>query len=156
MLIPKVPFIYYVSTFIAQKWIWLPNFSENLGAVFLSNWKNFFFNITFWRNFHDTVGNFEYIKKNKILKKFMKMLCLMAKSAYVIYEWSPRRRQWLHLLLRCHRLLAKPKTRLEGYVPQNSSRFQRPGKYIHKKTHFYSIRSDPKKWALSSLAFQSF
>jgi hypothetical protein len=42
----KVPFIYYVSTFIAQNLICHRNFSEKLG-FFLSKQKNFYFNITF-------------------------------------------------------------------------------------------------------------
>jgi N-methylhydantoinase A/oxoprolinase/acetone carboxylase beta subunit len=41
----KVPFIYYVSTCIAQNLIRLPNLSQKL--CFLSKQKNFFFNITF-------------------------------------------------------------------------------------------------------------
>ena len=42
----KVPFIYYVSTFIAQNLIWLPNFSHKKKG-FLSKQKNFFFNVMF-------------------------------------------------------------------------------------------------------------
>ena len=42
----KVSFIYYVSTFIAQNLILLPNFSQKL-VFFLSKQKNVVFNITF-------------------------------------------------------------------------------------------------------------
>ena len=49
--------IYYVSTFIAQNLIWLPNFSQKL-FFFLSKQKNFSFKITFWQNFHAVVWNF--------------------------------------------------------------------------------------------------
>ena len=50
----KVPFIYYV---IAQNLIWQPNFSPKL-RFFCQNKKNFFFDITFWRNFHGEVWSF--------------------------------------------------------------------------------------------------
>ena len=56
VIIDKVPFIYYVSTSIAQNLIWLPNFSQQ---------ENFFFNITFWQNFHAVVWNL-YTNKKKI------------------------------------------------------------------------------------------
>ena len=63
----KVPFIYYVSTFIAQNLIWLPNFSKKLG-FFPQKKKNFFFNITFWRNFHSVVWHFYHLKKKNAQK----------------------------------------------------------------------------------------
>ena len=47
---PKVPFIYYVITFIAQNLIFDLIF---LKAIFVvKTKKDFFFNITFWGNFH--------------------------------------------------------------------------------------------------------
>ena len=33
----KVPFIYYVSTFIAQNLIWVPNFPQKLGLFVKTN-----------------------------------------------------------------------------------------------------------------------
>ena len=56
-ILRKVPFIYYVSTRIAQNLIWISNFSQTL-QVFSSKQKKIFFNITFWRNFHAVVWNF--------------------------------------------------------------------------------------------------
>ena len=52
---------YYVSTCIAQNLILLPNFS--------SKQKDFFFNITFWLNFHAVVWYFLKIKKNRNAQK---------------------------------------------------------------------------------------
>ena len=46
-ILPKVPFIYYVSTCIAQNLIWLPNFSQKLGFFFVKT-KQFLF--PFWQN----------------------------------------------------------------------------------------------------------
>ena len=75
----KVPFIYYVSTFIAQNLICLPNFSQKL-IYFLSKQKNFFFNMTFWRNFHTLVWII-LVHKEKYSKKIVKMLRLIRKKA---------------------------------------------------------------------------
>ena len=47
-------------------------------GFFSSNQKNFFFNITFWRNFHAVVWIF-LVHKEKLLKKFVKMLRLIKK-----------------------------------------------------------------------------
>ena len=52
----KVPFIYYVSNFIAQNLICHQNFQRN--CFFLSKQKNFYFNITFWQNFPAEVWHF--------------------------------------------------------------------------------------------------
>ena len=77
--IDKVPFIYYVSTCIAQNLIWLPNFSQKL-RFFLSKQKNFFFNITFWPTFHVEVCDFlVHNEEKRMLKKFVKMLRLIKK-----------------------------------------------------------------------------
>ena len=66
----KVPFIYYVSTCILQNFTWIPNFSQKL--FFLSKQKNFFFNITFWQNFHDVVWNIYSVHKEKCSKNSWK------------------------------------------------------------------------------------
>ena len=47
--------------------------------------------MTFGRNFHAAIGNFYYIKEIEMLKKFVKMLWLITKSTYVIYEWPQGR-----------------------------------------------------------------
>ena len=70
----KVSFIYYVSTFIAQNLIWLPNFSQKL-VFFLSKQKNVFFNIIFWRTFHTLalkfllkVAQINYVSRDQLHK----------------------------------------------------------------------------------------
>ena len=84
-VIQKVPFIYYVST--------KPNLNYLIfftKTEFFRQNKRLYFSLHFDEIFMLHLEIFSnYIKKSKMLKKIVKMW-LMAKSAYVIYEWSQR------------------------------------------------------------------
>ena len=78
MKIPKVPFIYYVRTCIHNTKLNLTSkfFTK---TVFSSNQKNFFFNMTFWRNFHLVIGIF-LVHKEKCSKNSWKCCGLYKKK----------------------------------------------------------------------------
>ena len=69
------------------------NVEVDIKALFLSKHKNFYFNITLWRNFYSVVWHLT--KKKKIAQKICENVGgVDMKSAYVIYEWPFRGRQW--------------------------------------------------------------